>query len=283
MNRTLVRLMLADPRARETHIAQLMNSLDAMGYDGLEIDYRGVAPTQEVEFTEFVAGLARKLGERGKQLTVVVPAPMFDVTGIASMPGYDLRRIGEAAAQVKLDLSANPAVLMSDRLGQAVNWVTGRVNRYKLQVVVPLQGLRQDANGRTSIHTRWMMHWRGLGRWVSCQRQRDPDRLCSSSGRPGISPASTNYDPATHSYSYSYLDERGIQQTVWLGTSASLKSILQRFFQHNVRGITVRGLLTEGNDEGVVQVIDGYMRGNLASVPAPDPKVKVAFGTGTPF
>lgn len=284
VNRTILRDMLATPEARQAHIANLAQFVEAANFAGLEVDYRGVGAEQREAFADFIAELGAKLAERDRTLTVSVPAPArpdADPAGAFDAPGYNLWRIGQAASRVKLDLSTNPAAIRGPDLDPMLDWATGLVDRHKLQVVVPTLGLQLDANGRVAL----------IGLEGALERlgplQADPPlarpgstvRLAWS---PGVSAASTT-DPGASSYAYTYVDDRGIQQTVWLGTAADLKRALERLRAHNIRGVTLRGALQPGNDEGIAQVIDAFVRGDLASAPAPEPQVKVAFGQGTPF
>jgi spore germination protein YaaH len=282
VNRTLLRNLLASPAARESHINRLVNFAQSQGVDRLELDYRGVDASQREAFADLIEALSRQLAEKGKSLVVTVPAPSrADASAAFDLPGYDLARIGRAAALVKLDLSANPESLNGE-LDDVINWAVGQVNRYKLQAVVPTVGVQQDANGRTAL-IGLEDALAGLG-----PLQADPPAARPGSNvrliwSGGVNAADVRYDPTSKRYSYSYVDERGIQQTVWLGTAASLKQTLQRLSAHNIRGVTLRGMMQPGNDEGVPQVVNGFTRGDLDSVSAPDPAVKVAFGAGTPF
>ena len=283
VNRTLLRTMLESASAREAHVTELARAVSNAGYDGLEVDYRGVVPEQTQNYVAFVEALARKLAEQNKSLTVVVPAPLLDPAGgPPAMPGYDLRRIGGAVTQLKLDLSANPALMLSDRLGGVIGWTTGQVNGLKLQLVLPTLSVRQDANGRTTLISLEdaLAGLAPLGANPSLVRPGSPVQL---KWRAGASPAMAKYDVTASSYSYSYIDARGIQQTVWLGTAASTKQVLAQLAHLNVRGVTLRGALSDGNDMGIEQIVDGYLHGKLADAPVPQPKLKVAFGTGTPF
>lgn len=289
VNRTLLRDMLADETTRAAHVNTLVNLVESGGFDGVEVDYRGVDAAQREAFAQFVELLSRTLGGKGRTLSVAVPAPTSNgavgspayAAGVFDLPGYDLYRIGRAATQVKLDLSTNPAALHSDQLDPLVEWVSGQINRYKLQVVVPTLSVRQDANGRMAL-IGLEEALAGLG-----SLQADPSSVLPGSNVQlkwdGVNSADMRYDPATKTYSYSYVDNRGIQQVVWLGTSASLKRALQQLSQLNIRGVTLRGLAQSGNDEGIAQVVGGFVNGDLASVPAPEPVIKVAFGAGTPF
>jgi hypothetical protein len=285
VNRTLLRDLLADARLREAHIANLVEFVEAGHYGGIEVDYRGVDPAQRATFAEFIEALGSRLSERDRFLTVAIPAPSrssVDPADPFDVPGYDLWRIGRSAVRVKLDLTTNPTVLGTDDLGPMIDWTTGLIDRRKVQVVLPTLGVQQDANGRVSL-VGLEEALTGLGPLQADPPATRPGSTVRLKWSPGVNAPASNSDAASRAYSYSYVDNRGIQQTVWLGTAAKLKRVLGYLSGHNIRGITLRGALQPGNDEGIDEVIDGFARGDVASVPVPEPQVKVAFGQGTPF
>ncbi|BCX05304.1 MAG: hypothetical protein KatS3mg053_3242 [Candidatus Roseilinea sp.] len=290
VNRTLLRSMLAGEAGRVAHVNTLLNLVTTGGFEGVQIDYRGVDETQRDAFAQFVELLGARLAERGKTLSVVVPAPSLtgatgDAAGAAGVfdsPGYDLYRIGRAASSVQLDLSTNPEAWCTSQLDPLIEWLVGRVNRYKLQVIVPTLSVQKDANGRVRL-IGLEESLAGLGGLRTVAPAVAPGANVRLWWSGNIEPSDVRYDENGQFYSYSYVDERGIQQTVWLNTAASLKRTLERLSRHNIRGITLRGLAHPGNDDGVMQVVEGFARGGLASVSAPEPVIKVAFGAGTPF
>ncbi|MCS6847658.1 MAG: glycosyl hydrolase family 18 protein [Anaerolineae bacterium] len=290
VNRTLLRTMLASEASRAAHVDALLGLVVAGGFEGVQIDYRGVEEAQRDAFAQFVELLSARLAERGKTLSVAVPAPSLtgatgDAAGAAGVfdsPGYDLHRIGRAAASVQLDLSTNPEAWCTSQLDPLIEWVVGRVNRHKLQVIVPTLSVQKDANGRVRL-IGLEESLAALGGLQTVAPAVAPGANVRLWWSGNVEPSDVRYDATGQFYSYSYVDERGIQQTVWLNTAASLKRTLERLSRHNIRGVTLRGLAHPGSDEGVMQVVDGFARGDLASVQAPEPVIKVAFGAGTPF
>ena len=289
VNRTLLRTMLASESSRLAHVNALLGMVAAGGFEGIQVDYRGVDGAQREAFTQFVELLGARLAEQGKTLSIAVPAPAFVGDAAAGAPaaafeltGYDLYRIGRAASQVQLDLTTAPEALCTSQLDALIGWVTGQIDRYKLQVVVPTLGLQKDANGRSRL-IGLEESLAELGRLQAVAPAVQPGANVQLWWSGDVEPGDVRYDPSTRFYSYSYVDKRGIQQTVWLNTAASLKSTLERLSRHNIRGLTLRGLTQPGNDEGIRQVVDGFARGDLASIPTPEPVLKVAFGSGTPF
>ncbi len=282
VNRTMLRNLLQSEGDRANHIANLVGLVEAAGYDGLEIDYRGVDASQQQAFTDFITQLSRQLQAKGKSLIVTVPAPVLDAQNTFGTPGYDLRHLGRLASQVKLDLTTNPRMLMSSQLDKAIDWISGQVNRYKLQLVVPAASIQQDANNRTRL-IGMDEAMAGLGQIEALPGLVQPGANVELKWTGAGKPVEVYYDPETKAYCYTYIDERGIEQTVWLNTAASLHHMLDRLSQHNLRGVTLRGAMDAGNDEGVQQVVEGYLQGKLADVTPPAPQLKVAFGQGTPF
>ena len=151
VNHTLLRNLLDSETARANHVAKLVELVEAAGYEGLEIDYRGVDASQQQAFTDFIEALSKRLQEKGKTLIVTVPAPTTEGEMAFSTAGYDLRKLSKLATQIKLDLTTNPGVLMSAQLDKVIDWISGQVNRYKLQLTVPAASIQQDANNRTRL------------------------------------------------------------------------------------------------------------------------------------
>lgn len=290
VNRTLLRAMLAGEASRAAHVNALLGLVVTGGFEGVQIDYRGVEEAQRDAFSQFVELLGARLAEHGKTLSVAVPAPLLTgatgdaagADGVFDSPGYDLYRIGRAAALVQLDLSTNPEAWCTSQLDPLIAWTVGRVDRHKLQVIVPTLSVRKDAHGRVRL-VGLAESLAGLGGLQTVAPTVAPGANVRLWWSGNVEPSDVRYDAAGQFYSYSYVDERGIQQTVWLNTAASLKRTLERLSQHNIRGITLRGLAYPGNDDGLAQIVDGFMRGDLASVQVPEPVIKVAFGAGTPF
>ncbi len=290
VNRKLLRSMLAREADRVAHVDALLKLVVTNGFEGVQVDYRGVDTTQREAFSQFIELLAARLAAQGKTLIVTVPAPSLtgavgdaaEAMGVFDSPGYDLYRIGRAASLVQIDLSTAPEVWCTVQLDSLVDWVAGRVNRYKLQVIVPTLSVQKDANGRVRLIglEEALAELGGLQTVAPIVAPGANVKLWWSGD---VEPSDVHYDANSKFYSYSYIDARGIQQTVWLSTAASLKRTLERLSQHNIRGVTLRGLTQPGNDDGLLQVVSGLVRNELPSVSAPDPALKVAFDSGTPF
>ncbi len=272
INRRLLRDLLSSEASRDSHMFNLVTLLDAGKYPGVEIDYRGLDLKQREQFASFVEQLAGQLQSHNKTLTVAIPAPIL-VADKWDVGGYDIATIGRAANYVKLDLSANPGVLTSAQLDSLLNWSAGQINRYKLQVVLPAQSVQQDAYGATRLI--------GLDDALAPLGALEPEQALVQPGarvrltwKGNVS--AIKFDEASQTYRYSYVDTRGIQQTVWINTALSLKRSLERLSGYNLRGITLRGLDSASNNEDVVHIVNDFVGRRLAQTKLSVPELSVA-------
>lgn len=72
--------LLTDSATSERAISQLVDYVVTQGYDGLDIDLEGVDSADRKALTAFVAELAKRLHDRGKLVTMAVPAKTYDAT-----------------------------------------------------------------------------------------------------------------------------------------------------------------------------------------------------------
>ncbi len=272
VNRRLLRDMLASKTSVDSQIFNIVTLIETGSYSGVEIDYRGLDLKQREQFTAFVEALARELQSKNKTLTVAIPAPI-SVSEKWDVGGYDISAIGRAANYVKLDLSANPNALTSLQLDSLLNWSAGQVNRYKLQLVVPALSVQQDAYGRTRL-INLEDALAPLGSLEPEQASVQPGARVRLTWKGKIS--GMKFEEASQTYRYSFVDTRGIQQNVWINSSASLKRSLERLSLYNVRGITLRGLETASNSDDVVQIVNNFAERRLTEAQALTPELTIA-------
>ena len=88
---------LLDDEDTSSHaIEQIVAYTDAEGYDGFDLDLEAVDPADRAALSQFVARTADALHERGKLLTLAIPAKEQDVT-LGWAGAYDYAALGAAA------------------------------------------------------------------------------------------------------------------------------------------------------------------------------------------
>jgi hypothetical protein len=270
INRTLVQNLLTSAAARSAHIANLTQFAVAQRYDGIAVDYRGVALAQRDDFTEFVRLLAESLHASNKRLIVVVPTPERtthpDPAKEWNEGAYNLVALSAIADQINLDLCYEPEVL-ANSLDSVMQWAVSRINRQKLQVVIPSLSVRQGESDAIEL----LNLDEALGSFA----------LVGDVAAPVVPGAATQFklkvdgnadvafDANTQTYHFVTQGLNGKQTTVWLGTSASFRHRLQQIEKYRVRGVTVRGLMSPGNDSGIPHVLGEYQAQTLNTSSAP--------------
>jgi len=285
VGRTLLQVMLSEEAGIAIHADAILKLVDSYAFPGVVIDYRGVGTAQREAFAQFIELLGAQLDKRGKALFVVVPAPARGLDAVAQFDaaGYDLYRIGRAASRVQLDLTTQPEALFGDDLDALIRWAAGQVDRHKLQVVIPTLSVQKDDLERVRLL--------GFSEALSALGPLQPVKPAALPGeqlqlwwdKTRIMPSDVFYATRGRTLAFTSLSPRGVQQTTWLNTAASLKEALARVRQHNLRGIALRGLTHFDHDATVAPLIGRFAQGNIAALEVPEPVLKVAFGNGTPF
>ena len=282
INRTLLKDMLASPKAADAHIANIVDLVARIGnYAGAEIDYRGLDAASQDAYAQFLTKLGDALHAKGKTLTVVLPAPVktnsVDPETMWNTNGYDVRSIAAAADSIKLDMTSDPTLFQASTLDALMNWAISRVGKDKLQAVISAQSVKQAADGTTQFISA-AEALQPLGQVV-------PEQPLSAPLTPGqkvklkitglVDPASIQYDADTQTYRYSFADATGATQTVWLNTAASLKKKLDMLAQYNLRGVSVRGL--DGAGAGTEAIASAISAMNQATAQTAAPASSLAW------
>ena len=273
VNRTLIRNLLTSAQARSNHITHLTQFAVTQHYDGITLDYRGIAVAQREAFTEFAQQLADSLHASGKRLIVVAPAPERttnpDPAKVWNEGAYDLRALSAIADQINLDLCYEPTIL-ADSLDSVMQWAVSHINRQKLQVVLPSLSVRQS-NGDAGDAIELLNLDEALNSFALVGDVAAPvvPGAAAQFKLKADGNADVAFDANTQTYHYTTPGINGKQTTVWLGTSASFRHRLQQIEKYHVRGVTVRGLMSPGNDGGIPQVLSQYQGQTLNTSSAP--------------
>lgn len=93
--------LLTEPATTDHFLSQILQYVEEMGYPGFDLDLEGINAEDRGAYSAFVARLAEALHERGKLLTLAIPAKTTDVrTGWAGP--YDYAALGKHADLILL-------------------------------------------------------------------------------------------------------------------------------------------------------------------------------------
>ena len=265
-NTAALAALLANPAVYQAHIQEVLSILQARGYNGVLVDYRGLMPEQQPAFLDFLNQLSRALHEQGKILALVAPLPLPGEQGRFLTQGYDWKQLGRLVDVLYVEAPDDPTAYAPGGLvEQSLRWLIGQVNRYQLQLVGP--GLAVDLGPSGP-------------RWISF------DEALSHLGRPEPSgpltitagltltlvPSTTAQDlqflPEAGVYRYQYTDAEGQPHVVWMPTTGLLDRQLALIRNYRLRGLTLRGLLGGGTAPGTVEALQAYRQSGQAPGPS---------------
>ncbi|HUN22157.1 MAG TPA: hypothetical protein PK299_03380 [Anaerolineales bacterium] len=263
--RTALDSVLANPQARQTNLGGLVDLANNAQYNGIKLDYRGISPERSTAFTVFVTDLANELHKAGKQLTLVIPAPVQSANGW-NMQGYNLRLLGQVADALEIDLQAVSVGAQDTNLQSMLSWMVGEVNREKLRILTSAAPLDVTEAASTRLPTKRAMEVFG-----QVNTSNDPALII-----PGT-PVSLNLngtvnsleiDAATQAVRYQYTDGNGVQHLVYIPSTATLQQQLQLAQQFNLNGTVVRNLFDNGNSPAMFNTLINSASGGSANPPS---------------
>ena len=266
VNTGLLADFLADAQAQQTHIDNLVQLCRERGFDGVEIDYRGVALDQRDAYTSFIESLADALQDANLWLSVTVERPSA-AGGGWDAGGYDLAALGKAADTVKMPFPPDPeAFVEGGGAHRLLDWVTTQVSRYKVHMLVSSLSSAMTEGSDIYEHVSIEQALAPLGAVEPLAEvlEIEPETVVPFALSGSLLSSSHRQEMGT--YRLRYRTEEGEARTVWLGTAASLSHKLRWAERYHLGGVAVADALHPGNMAGVMEVVAGY--GSGAEPPA---------------
>jgi hypothetical protein len=266
-----VEAIIANRDLRASHVRQLTLLTSANGYDGIVIDYRGLAPEQRDNFSAFISELGTSLLGAGRALVVVVPQATNE-GGIWQTSAYDWRAIGASVDYLQITLGIAPELYVPGEtqfVEAMLRWAIGEVDRYKLLLGLSTQSVREIAGAFSSIG--YDAALAGLG---EVQIQADnvtetgtiqPGSVIRASldGRRAVGSVET----AINTPYIDYVDETGnTSARIWITTGSALRFRMDRTLHFALGGVAFEDLLLPGRAQDVLRAIGEY-RAQIPPVP----------------
>ncbi len=279
VNTGLLADLLDDEAAQQAHINNLVQLCAERGFDGVEIDYRGVAPAHRDAYTSFIAALAEALHDADLSLSVTIEPPVAS-GGEWDTGGYDLAALGQAADTTKVPFPADPeGFAEGGEAHRLLDWVTSQVSRYRVKVQVSSlsAAFTEGPGAYEQISIEEALAPLGAIESLVELREVEPATVVPLALSGALLSSSHREDVGTYRLRYQTEDERG--RSVWLGTAAALAHKVRWAERYHVGGVSVPDALHPGNMAGVMEVVAGY--GSEAQPPAVDP-IEVAWTVRDP-
>ncbi|MGD2165741.1 MAG: NBR1-Ig-like domain-containing protein [Anaerolineae bacterium] len=267
VNEGLVGTFLDDAEAQEQHIQNIVDLCIGQGFDGVEIDYRGIAEGQRAAYVSFIGALADALQAEDMTLSVTVERPDL-VDGAWETGGYDLRALGEMADAVRVPFPADPeAYADGGKAHRLLDWATAQVPRQKLMMLVSSLSTSMDEGTDVYRHVtaEEVLEPFGQVELLEGTKEVEPNSPLAFGLKGSLMSTSPHEDAGTYSLRYKKVE--GTVCTAWLGTAAHLKSKLSWAKRYHLGGVVVADALDPGNTEGVLDVVAAYPDIEPVSVP----------------
>jgi hypothetical protein len=255
----LVDNILVDAALQQTHIDNILQTLEENGYHGVEIDYRAINPGLRDPFSDFVAKLADALHQQGKILTIRLELPRqvsYDQwdTGV-----YDWSSLGHVVDGIKVPSIADPQAYVQDgHMDQLIRWAITQVSRQQVQFIISTRSV--DLRGSNPTYLPYQAAMAPFTS-VTTESKRDvfkAEERVVFGLNAGKGSTNIMYDEGAHTYWFRYQDERNEEHTVWLENASSIAHKLRTLAKYNLRGAAFQYLLDDDNDDQVWGVVREY-------------------------
>ncbi len=263
----LVDEMITTPDIRKQHVQALVDLAVEKLYPGLNIDYQGISPENKKDFTAFIRELATALQAKNKILSVTMAMPEQKSLDQWDTGAYDWEALGQAADVVKIPMpnreafAGNPTGVES-----YLQWVVGRVDRYKLQLAFSVMGRDEFGNAYAPIafaNAAKLMGPVDLNPPTIAPEVKvtlDLPKLRESRG--------IKYDAASGLYSFTYLDDKTQVHTVWLESAESFAKKMELALQFNLRGVALRDVTNDAVEPRTWEALARYRESQIATFKA---------------
>lgn len=263
--------IIGDEALRQAHVGVLRQFVVEGGFDGLDVDYRGLDAQLHPLFTQFIVDLAEALHGEGKLLSVRVSLPSRITADQWDTGVYDWPALSRAVDILRAPVPVDPRAYRAGGAAESyLRWAVGAVDRYKLQLVALPQAATQVGS-----ETALLPYGDALALLVGLAPDGVPDRvglgdqvalemshLRRSSG--------LLYDEALRTWWFSFLDDHRQQHAVWLNNAEGLAFRADLAGRFHVRGISVEGLGEPKSDPNLGAAM-------LAVIEGTDPPVAERF------
>ena len=259
----LLNNMLADPGQIDVQVDAIEQTVVQNDYAGIVIDYRGVdaVPTARADFVYFVSRVADRLHAGNKQLALRVEAPAQESVDSWNTKAYDWSALGKVVDTLIVPAPRDPRAYRPDgEMASLLRFSTSQVENDKLQF--ELSGYSMESSGNYLLPKGYQEALRPLLNDISLDN--DDGEVTLTLDNPQLL-SQVDWSDEIGMYIYSYLDDQGLERTVYIESAGSLNHKLAMMQNYNVRSVKLDVPLSGDVDPEVWALLREYQEGNLLS------------------
>lgn len=233
---------LGNSAAQGNQINVLVNTAVSTGFNGINLDYQGVDPSQSAAFTSFVGSLADALHAQGLQLALTLGTPR-DVAGQWDTGGHDWAALSALADTVMVQMPLDPQAYGTNGLAQQVlDYAVRHVDRTKLLMLVSAHAVSRLGESLVEIPNDVALSNFGSFEQADEGLEVEPGTAVDVALTGTASPL--EWDGVSQTYRFSYQGPADQTYHIWLSNPASLGQRLDIGDGYNLLGAALRGLDT---------------------------------------
>jgi len=256
MRDDLTHNILVNEDLRRNHIQEIVALVAENDYPGIQINYAGIGPSLREDFTAFITELADKLHAEEKLIAMRVETPVQIAEDRWDTGGYDWEALGRVVDGFQLPaLSLPEAYLPGGEMEALLNYAVGVVDRYKVRLTLSTQA--RDCVGEQEVSLSYEEALGLLGSQIALPPEEVTPGQTLTMEPSSLRGWEMQYLEGTHTYWFARRDERG-EHTIFLENAESIAHKLELARAFNLQGVMVKGLLDEGSDERVWEVLRQY-------------------------
>ncbi|MCY3886504.1 MAG: glycosyl hydrolase family 18 protein [Chloroflexi bacterium] len=271
----IVNQVIASTQLRRQHINNILLMVQTGRYDGVDIDYQVISPALRDAFTEFVTTLADELRRDGRGLTIAVPLPRRDASGI-NEGAYNITALGAAADLVKLVAPRDPSIWL-DSIQVALPWVLDRIPAEKLLLSLSSHSVEKSLQGFRLLTQREAL---GLAAQISV-REAGPirsgqrvtlvgDNIFQDAGASGLF-----WDRFARMVSFVAAGQTEDPVTVWIENRFSIAFKLQAISEFELGGLAIEDVSATDGAASVWEPVIEFLEQGTVSPTLPNDQLFV--------
>lgn len=222
-NKEEVSALLNSKSARSNAVSNIVKLLDANGYDGVNIDFENIPPTDREVLTAFMQELYKTLNPKGYRVTISMPAKNKDAATSAWSGAFDYYEIGKNVDQVMLMTydehvpgGAPGPIASYSWVESVIKYASTQIPKKKVLIGIP--GYGYDWNVKTNE-----------------AKAVTYSKAISNASKYKVEP---KFDSASKGMTYSY-EVDGAKHEVWFENADTLKAKLNLVRNYGIGGIAI--------------------------------------------